>query len=150
MGLKLGKQKKIWNKGFDGMMVGHSNESGVGAHRMHNLNTGKIHNTRNVRWTGKMCKEHSKEDGVSSNGSSMSDSTKHRAKPNDEKRMEEESLQRMAEVTEKVDSEQLVKEEKESESKDSSMESPEVEAVGVRTRRQKQEMGDDLRGGKRL
>ena len=30
VGLKLGKQKKIWNKGFDGMMVGHSHKSGVG------------------------------------------------------------------------------------------------------------------------
>ena len=86
MGLKLGKQKKIWNKGFDGMMVGHSHKSGVGVHGMHDLNTGKIHNIRNVRWAGKMHKECSKEDGVSSNGSSMSDSTKHRAKPNDEKK----------------------------------------------------------------
>ena len=32
VGLKLGKQKKIWNKGFDGMMVGHSHKSGVGVH----------------------------------------------------------------------------------------------------------------------
>ena len=130
VGLKLGKQKKIWNKGFDGMMVGHSHESGVGAYRIHNLNTGKIHNTRNVRWIGKMHKEYSKEEGVSSKDSSKSDSTKHRAKADDEEKMEEELLQKMAEGTEKVDSEQLVKEEKESESKDSQMESPEVETVG--------------------
>ena len=49
VGLKLGKQKKIWNKGFDGMMVGHSHKSGVGVHGMCDPDTGKIHNTGNVR-----------------------------------------------------------------------------------------------------
>ena len=97
-----------------------------------------------------MHKECSKEDTVSANDSSISDSTKHRAKEDDEKQVEEESLENMVEVTETVDSELLIKEEKEEESKGSSEESPEVEGVGVRTRRQKQEMGDDLRGGKRL
>ena len=112
------------------MMVGHSHESGVGVHRTCDLNTGKIHNTRNVRWIGKMCEECSKEDGVSSSGSSISDSTKHKANQNDEKKVEEESSEKMAEATETVDSEQSGEEEKEDDSKDSSEESPEVEAVG--------------------
>ena len=33
MGLNLGKLKKLWNKGCDGMMVGHSHKSRVGVHR---------------------------------------------------------------------------------------------------------------------
>ena len=53
VGLNLGKQKQIWNKGFDGMMVSHSHKSRVGVHRMHGLNTGKIHDSRNVKWMGK-------------------------------------------------------------------------------------------------
>ena len=148
VGLKLGKQKKIWNKGFDGMMVGCSHESGVGVHRTHNLDTGKIHNTKNVRWMGKMHKECSKEDAESANDSSISDGTKLRAKEDGEKQVEEELLEKMAEATETADSEQSIEDKKEEESEDLSEESPEVEGVGVRTRRQKQEMGDDLRRGK--
>ena len=34
VGLNLGIQKKLWNKGHDGMMVGHSYKSGVKEHRM--------------------------------------------------------------------------------------------------------------------
>ena len=64
VGLNLGKQKKIWNKGFDDMMAGYSHESSVGVCGMCNLNTGKTHNTRNVQWMGKMHKECVKEDAV--------------------------------------------------------------------------------------
>ena len=71
MGLNLGKQKKLWNKGHDGMMVGHSHKSRVGVHGTHNLETGKTHNTRNARWMGKLFKDCVKEDAVSEEESSI-------------------------------------------------------------------------------
>ena len=64
--------------------------------------------------------------------------------------MKEEPMDEMAEVTETVDSEQPTKEGKSVESEDSSEEAAEVEEVGVRTRRQRKQMGDGSRGGKRL
>ena len=92
VGLNLGKQKKIWNKGFDGVMVGHSHKSSIGVHGTHNLNTGKTHDTRNVQWMGKMCKECAKEDAVNVEDSANSDSTSDKAKENDERNLEEEPL----------------------------------------------------------
>ena len=53
-------------------------------------------------------------------------------------------------VTETVDSEQLIKEGKSEKSEDSSEESEEEEEVGVRTRRQREQMGEGSRGRKRL
>ena len=41
VGLNLGKQKKLWNKGHDGMMVGYSHKNGDGMCRTHDLGTGK-------------------------------------------------------------------------------------------------------------
>ena len=91
-------------------------------------------------------RHHVKKDAVSEEESSKSDSTKNKKKDDNEKGMEEESLDGMAEVTETVDSEQPIEEEKSEKSEDSSEEAVEVEEVGVRTRRQRQEMGDELRG----
>ena len=65
-----------------------------------------------------MCKEHVKEDAVSVEDSSNSDSTGDKRKEKDERNMEEEPQGEMAEVTETVDSEQLIKEEKSVESED--------------------------------
>ena len=117
---------------------------------MCNLETRKTHDTRNVRWMGKLFKDHVKEDAVSEEESSKSDSTKNKKKEDTEEETEEEQSDGMAEVTETVDSEQLVKEEKSEKSEESSEEAVEEEEVGMRTKRQRQEMGDDLRGGKRL
>ena len=39
--LKLGKHKKLWNKGFDGIVFEHNHKSGVGVCRMHNLTAQK-------------------------------------------------------------------------------------------------------------
>ena len=143
MALNLGMQKKLWNKGFDGIVVGCGHENGAGVFRMHNLDTGKTHDTRNVRWLGKMhfdCAATEEE-------SSMSDSTKNEKKEEAEMKTEEELSDGMAKATAVVDSEQSIEEQK---SEDSSVEVDVFEEVGVRTRRQREEMGDDLRGGKGL
>ena len=50
----MGKQKKLWHKGHDRMMVGCGHKSRVGVFRMCNLETRKMHDTRNVRWMGMM------------------------------------------------------------------------------------------------
>ena len=57
----MGKQKKLWSKGCDGMMVGHSHKSRVGVHRTCDTETGKMCNTRNVRWMRKLFKDHVKK-----------------------------------------------------------------------------------------
>ena len=74
------------------------------------LNTEKTHNTRNVQWMGKMHKGCVKEDAVSVDDSSNSDGTKDKRKENDEKKMEVELPDEMAEATETVDSEQSIEE----------------------------------------
>ena len=112
MVLNLGKHKKLWNKGFDGIVVMYSHESRVGVFRIHNLDTGKTHNTRNVRGTGKLHKDCVKEDAVSEEDSSMSDSTRNEKREEDEVKTEKESLDGMVEVTEVVDSEQLIMDQK--------------------------------------
>ena len=139
MALNLGKQKKLWNKGFDGIMVDHRHNSGARVFGMCDLDVGKIHNRRNVRRTGKMHKDHVKEDAASEEESSMSDSTEKKKKDDNQERTEEESLERMTGGTEEVDSEQSVKEERSEKSEDSSKEAVEVEEVGVRTRSQREE-----------
>ena len=100
MGLNLGKQKKLWNKGHDGMMVGCGHKSRVGVFRMCDLETRKTHDTRNARWMEKLHKDCVKEDAVSEEESSKSDSTKNKKNENNEEETEEESLDGMAEVTE--------------------------------------------------
>ena len=59
---------------------------------MCNPDTEKTHNTRNVRWMGKMHKDGVKEDAVSEDKSSMSDSTRNKKKKEEDVKMEEELL----------------------------------------------------------
>ena len=42
--------RKMENKGFDGMMVGHVKANAAGVHQMMNLKTRKIHVVRDIRW----------------------------------------------------------------------------------------------------
>ena len=93
-GTEFGKTEETVNKGHDGMMVGCSYKSGVGVHGMHDLDTGKTHNTRNVRWMGKMFKDHVKEDAVSEKESSKSDSTKNKKKDDNEEETEEVTMKK--------------------------------------------------------
>ena len=59
---KGGLQRKVLDKGFDGMMVGYAEDSGAGVYRMYNLKTGKVSCTRDIKWLSKSYGEYLKSE----------------------------------------------------------------------------------------
>ena len=90
-GTKFREAEKLWNGGFDGIVVRHNHESGVGVFGMCDLDTGKHTQHKKCEVVGdQMHKNCVKEDAASEEESSMSDNAKNKNQEEVEEKPEEE------------------------------------------------------------